>query len=313
MKRLLILLYVYLLFVSCTGDAPRDNPYDLLNPEAGGYITGRVSCFSGKGLENVYVVIDSTFTVLTNGDGYYFYGPLRPDSVFVEVLKSGYVSMNSWTVVRPGLVDTLNFIMNAIPQFFYKKVYSRSSNWYSVGWLYEVIIEAIVVDSDYIFDVESVRVSTGDTMIKLKYFEPVDDSGYAALFRGKIQGNDVVDMSGESFLLNAYDTRGSWSSTVSILYDFIDTFTIPTFPVEGSEVNVPFNFVWRKYPGYYYHLLVWRRESDMDEPVIDIDSIPTMDTVYHVGSLSPGYYEWAVFIVDNKSNMGGKVSYFLIP
>jgi len=312
MKR--ILFIVGLLFiVGCYPDAPRDNPYDIHNPNAVGVIKGSILNYSPAFIRGVEIyLLNSNYKAFTDDSGRFKITEIRPDTYILKTERENYSSITETLEVKAGETTYCNIHLNFIPIIKENSVYSMVISDIEGIMLKMVVMEASISDSDRIDDISSTYVHILDTNIVLNYNYGNDP--FTGLYDNTIEklGNYSVDeLVGNLFTFNAADNHGGKRDTITKLYNVIDTFPNIIYPHSQDTVYQPAKFIWNSVSGYNkYELIIFKRESSIFNPVI---SYTLNDTFKEIDSLAPGYYNVAVFVIDEYGNKGGKKIWVMIP
>ncbi len=308
--RILFILFA-LIFLSCP-DAPRDNPYDINNPSAMGGIYGNILTYSGRPVESAKIILNDSIISYSDDNGYYIFKNIKPGSYSIRVEKNYYETIYDSVIIKSGILDKIDFVVNSIPHFTYTKCFSRFSKWYDGSELNEVLIDVVVTDYDFIVDVKDVFMINGSDTISGRFVSFADPDGYSGYYKGKFVKSKINYFEGDTFILSVKDKKEYSSQKFEIINNVIDTFTDLVLPESGETLNPPYKFIWKKFSGFDYALTIWKRENGIDDPSKIYENIPSNDTSLTIYNFTSGIYEWAVYIVNKNGNMGGKVGWFTI-
>jgi|GEM_PF-3536860 len=301
-----------LILISCTGDAPRDNPFDP-NSEVYQYahsITGEVlrKIPPYNAIPSARVEMEPEGLVTsTDENGNFRFEHLQHDSLTLLISKEGYgaISIN-------GAVNELpdQYYLNARPVMdSIAVVTNHISHWWPVEDEFEIAFSGWVVDADGITDIDSVWFTVPDAKISLPANGQINDNGMirVALYDWQmdIPATDLTGMpiyghvldsdSLEAMPLETYTTR------------FIESSPTPTSPA-GNEETTGFPVLrWEEFDAnytFYYHVEVFRVSSgNTTTKILGQPQIPKTEKKYSVtDSLANGSYYWTLGVYDIYGN-----------
>ena len=311
MKRILF-IFLVLFIVGCYSDAPRDNPYDIHNPDAVGVISGSILNYYPAPVARVEIYLNDNYRTITDDSGRFIIEKLKPDVYILGTKRPNYSSTTETLNVKAGETTYCNIHLNFIPVIKESNVYSMVIHDIEGITLKMVVMEAVISDSDRIQDISSTYVRILDTNLILSYNSGSDP--FTGLYDNTIEklgSYNVNELVGNSFTFNTADNHGGQRDVSTKLYDVVDTFPNIIYPQSQDTVFQPALFIWNSVSGYNsYFLVISKRESSIFNPVL---SYSLSDTFKEIDGLAPGYYNLAIFVEDQHSDKGGKKIWFMIP
>lgn len=298
--RSLFLLLSFTLMISC--DAERINPLDPNSPlyRDEGTLIGSVRTRTGKPIPNVVVEVPSLdrYTA-TDFDGRYELTGLKSGEAMVFASLKNYSSDSGQVKIRILKVDTLDFVLDALPQFDHCCV--RTYN--IINKNNHVELEASVSDGDGIVDIDSVSCWIVDILdtFKLEY----DGGVYKKTILAKaLPGETLESLIGKEFYFIAYDKAGqSVISNPAKMTRIIDEIPTLVEPVNFQVVDKHPALIWNKtltsFP-YTYKVevmttqlgVIWTKEGfSPDDTTVVVDE-----------ELEADDYSWVVWIIDEYGN-----------
>ena len=286
--------------VSC--EAERINPLDPKSPlyRDEGALVGSVKTRTGKPIRDVIVETPSLnkYTV-TDFDGRYELAGLKSGDAKVYASLNGYSSDSGQVKIRILKFDTLDFVLDILPQFDHCIV--RTYN--TINKNNQVEFEASVSDGDGIVDIDSVLCWVNDVVdtFKLEY----DDGVYKKTIQAKtLPGQTLESLVGKKVFFIACDKAGqSVCSNPAMMTRIIDEVPTLVEPVNFQVVDKNPTLIWNRtstsFP-YTYKVEVMNTQLGV---IWTRGGIPPSDTTIVVDeSLEADDYSWVIWIIDEYGN-----------
>ncbi len=294
-----IVTAIYFLFIinlSC--NAPRQNPFDPLNPDYEyGIIEGTVQTSSvpRTGVEDVNVLWQpENIITKTDASGKYRFSNIHTEDgeliFYKEGFKSDTLIINWGTAKR----EFTQLYLNRIPVLDSSLFYSSVINQYQ---RYELFIKAWITDLDGYVD----SVFVYNSALNLK--KPLDNNYEATITQDELNATDLEQAVGLNLFIIAKDkndneyTIGSRRIT-RVIKDEI------TGLAPANDVTItqqPINFQWNKYDSGYS--FTYTLEIYTTELVYKKENIPSDSTSHYMTqNLPQGTYYWAIWIIDQFQN-----------
>lgn len=295
-----LLLLSFALMISC--EAERINPLDPESPlyRDEGTLVGSVRTRTGKPIPNVVVEAPSLdkYTV-TDFDGRYELAGLKSGETKVFASLKCYSSDSGQVKIKILKVDTLDFVLDVLPQFDHCSV--RTYN--IINKNNQVEFEASVSDGDGIVDIDSVSCWVVDVLdtFKLEY----DDGVYKKIVQAKtLPGQTLESLVGKQVFFIAYDKAGQGvCSNPTMMTRIIDVTPTLVEPVNFQVVGKNPTLIWNRTSTSYPYAckvevmntqlgVIWSREgiSSNDTTIIVDEALEADD------------YSWVVWIIDEYGN-----------
>ncbi len=310
-----LILFLVLVILDC--EPEHDNPYDPKSPHLSySQIIGRVMTKVGNPISNTQIAldfIDITKVISTESDSNgnyiieYYYSFDQGDSAIFKAVKSGYADNQKPLALGYKKTDTVNFTLDAIPQFETESIISIHEQLLFPGDLYSAIFVTKITDADGPGDIESVYVlisSLGDT-IDLDYYPgsiyrktmPAESFPSASL-----EGLIGVDCYFEVISISGLRTLSAPTRLNRIIYDAPEQIE----PFEDSVYN-SFTCIWHSlnlsYP-FTYGVEIYGLSGFSLQSIYRVYTI--VDTSINVLINTPEYfpqYFWQAIIMDNFGNI----------
>lgn len=165
--RLFVIGFIFIfIIISC--EPERDNPYDPKSPHLNySQITGRVMTKVGNPIQNAQIALifkSATKMISTQSDSNgnynieYYYVLEQGDSVSLNAIKSSYADKQEVISISYKKKDTVNFILDALPQFITESIISLHEQLLFPGDIFSVIFSTRIIDIDGSGDIDSVFV-----------------------------------------------------------------------------------------------------------------------------------------------------------
>ncbi len=310
------------MFTACQPE--RDNPYDPKSIKTKpSIIGGKVITKNGAPIENAKVSLLFQFvakTISTSSDRFgnysvdYIYNLNYGDSAIIIAEKDGYCPSQKSIIVDINRTDTINFTLDAIPQFSAESITSYHEPFLPGDDIYLVNFSVRVFDADGLNDIESVYVLIPELnkIFPLYYTtngiykdtvpaEVFPDSTLESLI-GKDCFFEVLSISQSRFRSNPYRLS-------RIIYEAPE----PISPTLDTIVNQNFSCVWHKlslpFPFTYEFEIYYIRPDFRLVLVYQETAIPSNDTMITIPTLEPysGHFFWQVSVRDNLGNISKSV------
>ena len=175
-----LILFFILIILDC--EPEHDNPYDPKSPHLSySQIIGRVMTKVGNPIGNTQIAlnfIDINKIISTQSDSNgnyiieYYYSFDQGDSASLKAVKPSYADNQKPLAIGYKKTDTVNFTLDAIPQFEAESLFSIHEQLLFPGDIYSAVFSAKITDADGPGDIDSVYVlilSLEDT-IALDYY-----------------------------------------------------------------------------------------------------------------------------------------------
>jgi hypothetical protein len=298
----IVMCVVGILLLAC--EAERDNPLDPESPyyKGTGAIIGWVKTRTGEPISGMTLTVEPETTeyefCFSNEEGFYEFEEVAAGSCKVIASKKGYAADSNWIEVAVGREDTVNFFLDILPGFTSCKVSTHHilQNYYACP-------EAEVFDGDGLIDIDSVVfwVAELPDTLSLEY----DAGAYRKIiYTDDLPGHSLEDLIGKDCFFRVIDKAGKQvsSSPVRAARIIYETPRVVK-PVNFEEVGQNPELVWYKadlsYP-YTYTVEVTNIKSGMPPVMVwSKGEISAGDTTVTVPILlSPDYYYWSVWVVD---------------
>lgn len=289
-----------LLLLSC--EAERDNPYDPKSPlyRDEGALVGWVKTRTGKPIPGVVVEISphNKFSV-TDLDGRYEMKCLKSGESRVFASLKGYSRDSGEVTIKILKTDTLNFVLDCLPQFEHCLV--RTYN--IINKNNQAEFETAVADGDGVVDIDSVSCWVEDILdtFRLEY----DDGVYKKTIQAKtLPGNTLESLAGKDVFFIAYDKAGASSvSSPCAITRIIDEIPTLVEPVNFQIADKNPTLVWNKtLTSFPYSCRVEVMSTQLGV-IWSRDGISSNDTTVTVDeNLEADDYSWVVWIVDEYGN-----------
>lgn len=316
------LFIVYLLIIACQPE--RDNPYDpkstKIKPST---ILGRATAKNGLPVANTKVSlllqpVNKIISTLTDQRGNYelnyIYHLSYGDSAIVTVEKNDYHSTPKPVAIDIHRTDTINFILDASPQFSAESITSHHEPFLPGEDIYWVNFSVRVFDADGVNDIESVYVLIPELnkIFPLYYTSNYiyKDSVTAELFpESTLESLIGKDCFFEVLSSSHFRFRSNPHRLSRVIYDAPE----PLSPILDTTVTQNFPCIWRKlslpFPFTYVLEIYYIRPDFRLILAYQKTSIPATDTMVTIPSLEPysGHFLWQVSIRDNLGNVSKSV------
>ncbi|MCX7785735.1 MAG: carboxypeptidase-like regulatory domain-containing protein [candidate division WOR-3 bacterium] len=318
----IIISIIVTLFITCRPD--RDNPYDPKSIKTkSSIIWGKVLTKNGLPIENAKVSLLlqlGTKTISTISDRFgnyeldYIYSLNYGDSASVIAEKDGYCISQKPVVIDINRTDTINFTLDAIPQFSAESITSYHEPFLPGDDIYLVNFSVRVLDADGLNDIESVYVlipelnktfplsyTTNNIYKDTVSAELFPDSTLECLI-GKDCFFEVLSSSEGRFRSNPYQLSRIIYESPEPLSPILDTTVTQNFPCVWRKLSLPFPFTYEVEIYYIrpdFRLVLAYQKT----------SIPATDTTITIPSLAPyaGHFFWQVSVRDNLGNISKSV------
>jgi hypothetical protein len=310
-------LIVFLILVILNCEPEHDNPYDPKSPHLNNSrIIGRVITKVGNPIGNTQIALnfkDITKEISTQSDSNgnykieYYYSFDQGDSASLNAIKTGYAQNINPITIGYNKTDTVNYTLDAIPQFETESIISIHEQLLFPGDVYSAMFVTKITDTDGPGDIESVYVLIpllGDT-INLDYYPgsiyrktvPAESFPSASL-----EGLIGVDCYFEVLSISGLRTFSAPARLNRIIYDAPEQIE----PFEDS-VNINFDCIWHSlnlsFP-FTYGVEIYGISTISLQPVYRTYAIT--DTFINVTINTPEYYQqyvWQAIIRDNFGNI----------
>lgn len=161
-----IVVSIFILYIRCLPE--RDNPYDPKSRYINySHITGKVITKSGDAIADAQISlnlkdISKTITTKSDSGGHYelvyFYTIDQGDSAVVSTHKNAFAESQKSLSLGLKKSDTINFILDALPQFSDESIISYHEQFYYPGDIFSVSFSVNVSDADGPGDIDSVFI-----------------------------------------------------------------------------------------------------------------------------------------------------------
>lgn len=305
-----------LFFINCMPE--RDNPYDPKLPyKNNSKITGRVTTKVGNPIKSAHIsliFLDNRLSISTITDTTgcyeieYYHTSMLGDSALLTANKIMFDVENIKLSISANRYDTINFILDALPQFNAESIYSYHEALIYPGDIYNIRTSVKVNDADGFGDIDSVFlfIPIFEMSIALDFYP-----GY--IYKQIIPVEVFPDTSLEELIgQNCYfevlsksgvRTRSNIIRLNRVIYDIPQLI----YPL-GDTVSQYFTFFWHRnnlaYPYSYGIEVSLLPPNNIPQIVYQKYDLSSIDTLYTLPlSLMRGRYLWRVMIKDNFGNI----------
>jgi hypothetical protein len=290
--------YLFLFNLSC--NAPRDNPFDPLNPVYDyGIIEGTVQTSSvpRTGVEDVNVLWQpENIITKTDANGQYKLNNIHTEDGNLIFYKEGFQSdtlIISWGTSKREFTQ---LYLNRIPVLDSSLIYSTVIN---QSQRYELYVKAWITDLDGYVD--SVFVYNSELNIR----KPLDNNFQATITQGELNVTDIEQIVGKDLLIVTKDKDGNEFTigTCRIIRVIKDEVTGLVPANDTAITQQPINLQWTKFSAGYnftYTVEVYTNEAQLVE---NKENLPSDSTSYYLSQTLPqGNYYWVIWITDKYQN-----------
>ena len=308
----LILIVAVVFLVSCTRDAPRDNPFDPNSDiyqyahSISGTVQRKVPPYAP--VANAEVRIPSLkFYTTTDAAGHFHLGKIPTDTATVVISRDGY---GNWRYSGAMNEFPETIAMNAWPQVdSLQTITTHQSHWWPVEDEYSLTVHCWYSDLDGVTDVDSVRFEIPGPGIHIPLPGLVNAAGYvfAALYDWQLD-SPMTDLIGEPVFVQVRDLDSLWSvPQTTYISRFIESTPLPISPV-GNQETGPYPILrWDYFNASYtfsFQVQLFRITAGNTATLIlkkpDLSQNRTEYTV--TDSLPNGSYYWTLGVIDRFRN-----------
>jgi len=311
-------------FAGCVPDAPRDNPLDPDSPLYHNVadVTGTVTTFYPpyRPIVNVLVLaLSSGSASLTDQNGTFTIHALAVGEHALVASKTGYASDTVHVIVKAGIMNQVNFHLDALPTFSnLSATTSHIAQWWP-GPIYQADFAVMVNDNDGATDIDSVLVVIEDSIRRLMSYSLIDRRFHSTIKSEELPSGALQWLIGRPIVIVAHDRPGNTSSSPAMFITrIIDETPVAASPSGLDTASARPTLIWNAvYLPYLfsfevevvrvdagYQTSVWKRTN----------LVNTSTSINVTSSLSNGTYYWTVAIVDEYGNRSrSKEASFIIP
>jgi hypothetical protein len=301
---------LFLCLLSCSLNAPRDNPQD---PNLGGNICGRILSRNFYGIEGaeIYIPLADVITY-SDTNGYFGLYVLPEDTMWVFCTHENYSPESLIIVTETGTIDTLMVYLNGLPYFLNC---SATTHHYERNWppdpLYFCYLSTTVGDVDGVTDIESVWVDIPTLSYTKRLIYDSSEQEYSyTLLADELPGNTLEVLVGQGIFFNVVDkdsaiVRSSPYYISRIIYHSPEII----FPQGGLDtLKTDTTFIWHKFDhGYYvwYHGEIIKIVGGGPAGIAySFDVFAQNDTTFdfEIAFLDSGEYYWTLEVMDSLRN-----------
>ncbi|MEO0075729.1 MAG: carboxypeptidase-like regulatory domain-containing protein [candidate division WOR-3 bacterium] len=314
-----IIFIVFILFITITNCVPeRDNPYDLSSPNKPiSTIYGKITKKNGISLNNCHITLSFlkvTEFITTSSDSngnyllQYYYKMTYGDSAVLYIYKDGFETSEKKIFIDLNRNDTINFTLDALPQFSAESVTSYHEAALYPQEIYKANFSVKVYDSDGISDIDTVFI----TIPALNFKIPMDyypNNIYKKTISSEILPDSNLEiLIGQECYFEVYNQNNFIKrSKAMYLTRIINEIPQPIYPY-GDTVSQPINFVWDQailnFPYNYFLEIFLLPNNYVPQLIYQKDNILSSDSNYVLPvSLEKGRYLWQIGLKDNFNNI----------
>ncbi len=299
-KSIYIAAISFLFFINLSCNAPRNNPFDPLNPDYEyGIIEGTVQTNSvpRTGVEDVNVLWKpENIITKTDADGKYRFSNIHTEDGDLIFYKEGFKSdtlVISWGTSKREFTQ---LYLNKIPVLDSSLIYSTVVN---QSQRYELFVKTWITDFDGYID--SVFVYNSELGLK----KSLDNNYETTITQDEINVTDIEQVVGLNLYIIAKDkndneyTIGS-GRIARIIKDEV-TGLVPSN--DAAITQQPIDFQWSKFNAGYsftFTLEVYTNEAQLARSKENISADST--SYFMTQNLPQGNYYWVLWIIDKYQN-----------
>lgn len=301
---------VSLLVLSCSLNAPRDNPLD---PNLGGNICGKVLTRNFSGIANVEIAIpQAERSTSTNSSGEFDFYALPVDSMWLYFYHLNYSPESVIIAPQKGVIDSLTICLNGLPYF---EKCGVTTHHYERDWppdpLYICQLSTEANDFDGEIDIESVWVKIPAlAYTKRLVYDSSKQLFIHTLLANELPGGNLEALVGKEILFFIADKESAITvSTPHYISRIVYQVPQIIFPGYGLDtLKTDTAFVWHKYDqGFYVHYYgeIVRIVGGGPAGVVDSFNISDQNdtTDYlNISALAPNEYYWTLEVIDSLGN-----------
>lgn len=316
-----IVVSILILFIRCLPE--RDNPYDPKSFQINfSQISGRVMTKVGNALANtqltlVFKEITKTISTTSDSSGYYelvyFYTIDQGDSAVVSTHKNGYVGSQKSVSLGLKKSDTINFILDASPQFSAESIISTHEQFYYPGDIFSASFSVKINDADGSGDIDSVFVVIPALSTSFVLEDPISNTYRKIISAESLPGGTLEELIGTDCFYEVVGksrlrTRSAPVRLNRIIYDVPE----PIAPFEDS-VYQNFYCTWNSMQlsfRFTYGVEVYYLTEDWQRVLVfSTDTIPPSITTIQIPVPLPvaRYYYWRALVKDNFGNISKSI------
>ena len=308
-------IFVFVAAFLIAGCAPRDNPYDPLSPYRFPSIRGRIVNLRGDTpLPNITVVVDSQFVDVSDAQGEFEIRLDVPGQHTINASGEDVMAFDTSITVEPGDDATLTIRMDQLP--IIESVALNSIHIASTvyGEQYFLNVSCRAEDPDGEYEIDSVTAQVGTRVFMLERVE--GDSFLKTLPESLLPHGTIHGMIGNPVTVEVIDIHGGKKRSLPVyLTRVISGVPIGVSPIGGHLTGPTPTLIWNEFDaGFPVSYEIELYTAPIGQPPALIEHATGLtDTTYTVAdSLSPGYYYWVVFAVDNFGNKSRSVEYLFV-
>lgn len=308
-------LFAALLLISCSQDAPRDNPFDPDNAlyhyagDLTGTITSRYIPYAPMDSVSVTLFPDLLLSY-TDAAGIFGFRDLAPGEYRIQLEKHGYQSVIDTIMITEGKRQTVLYRMNGQPQIDSVTLVTRHiAHWWPIEHEYILWVSVLAGDGDGVEDIDSVFLSLPDE----NFMRGLAPAGEAGTFEITLFDSDFLpllfaELPGKAIQFTARDRNAAVSEAYTTQISRIITLTPETLSPGSQEVitSRPL-FRWSSIEVGYtisYYIAVFRlNESGIPQFVLGSDVLDNATLEWQPDTdLAPALYYWTVTVTDRFGN-----------
>jgi len=299
-KSIYIATISFLFFINLSCNAPRNNPFDPLNPDYEyGIIEGTVQTNSipRTGVEEVNVLWKpENIITKTDASGKYRFSSIHTEDGELIFYKEGFKSdtlVISWGTSKREFTQ---LYLNKIPVLDSSLIYSTIVN---QSQRYELFVKAWITDFDGYID--SVFVYNSELGLK----KPLDNNYETTITQNEINVADIEQVVGLDLFIVAKDKNDNEYTIGNGIITRVIKDEVTGLVPSNDDVIIqqPIDFQWNKFNAGYsftFALEVYTNEAQL---MRNKENIPADSTSYFMTqNLPQGNYYWVLWIIDKYQN-----------
>jgi len=312
--KIILLISMPLLFLSCLENAERDNPLDPKSShyESNGTITGIVYNYYppySPIADAQILAVPGHYWSTSNEAGQFSLQHIPANNYKIYVSCSGFADDSTQIILNKQTIEEIQFNLNGLPQLVSCSVKSgHISRWWPQDDLYLLFAQAEVTDFDGLSDITSVR-------FKIPQFNFIDSLNRtedpaiftATFYEQQLTLKNLHQVLGYPVSLIAEDRLGTaCESSLIYIARFIDDTPILLAPRGSQVVNQQPVLEWQQFIlefPFTFKIEVIRVDEGIKTPVWTIESVSSDSVFIQVAeSLPNGTYYWTLSAVDEFGN-----------
>ncbi len=317
MVRIIVIISIFLLLISCYVDVPHDAKYDPLNPFAKGQIIITVNSLNNEPIENVSIVFNNKDTLYTDEYGSTLPVDFVHDTIHIDIFKEHYESIEIDTVLYPGDNLSINVNLNFIPEFISKNVNSIVLK--KVGLIdtmdYFVNYTVTLLDKDAENNIDSIVLLFPDTNLYMQFDTNIADTlFYSYSINENNSPINIFDIEGIGVNVKVYENKNNvYDYGELFLVRFVTNIANILNPENGNDFLMPDTIKWENQTETYRSYINLRIVNNNDT-IFSLDSLDIAINEYYMDTIfSSGEYNLYIRIYDLFNNYSQNCIYFTVP